>query len=285
MPARTWFVTGAARGLGRAIVDAALSRGDTVVATTRQPDALAADLAAHGARAIVLALDVTDRGAVLRAVNDAVQRTSGLDVVVNNAGYGMAGAVEEVTEAQARAQLETNFFGALSVTQAALPHLRKRGRGHLVQVSSVGGLVAAPNLGLYHASKWALEGMSESLAREVAPFGIKVTLVEPSGMRTDWSGSSMQRAAPLSAYDDVLAGPRRHLDGSAERREPGDPTLAAQAVLQVVDEADPPLRLLLGNAAFDHTRTTYEARLSEFAAWESLTRSIDVPAPVVEVPT
>src|SRR5579859_3724474 len=194
---KVWFITGTSRGFGRVWAEAALARGDRVAATAREVSALAPLMARYGDRIAPLTLDVTDRAAAIEAVAFAHDRFGRLDVVVNNAGYGQFGTIEEVSESEARAQIETNLFGALWVTQAALPFMRAQRSGHILQVSSIGGVNAFPTLGLYHASKWALEGFSQSLAAEVAGFGIKVTLIEPGGYATDWSGPSAVRAAPL----------------------------------------------------------------------------------------
>jgi NAD(P)-dependent dehydrogenase (short-subunit alcohol dehydrogenase family) len=194
--AKTWFITGASRGFGREWSIAALERGDTVAATARDTTSLDDLVARFGDKILPIQLDVNDRDAVFAAVQQAHDHFGGLDVVVNNAGYGQFGMIEEISEAEARAQFDTNLFGALFVTQAALPYLRAQGSGHILQVSSIGGISAFPNIGMYHASKWALEGMSQALAQEVADFGIKVTLIEPAGYSTDWSGSSARRAWP-----------------------------------------------------------------------------------------
>jgi NAD(P)-dependent dehydrogenase (short-subunit alcohol dehydrogenase family) len=275
---RNWLITGAGRGLGLAFTRAVLDAGDRVVATARQPDALRSELASYGSQAVVLPLDVNDRAAVFGTVDEAISALGHLDVVVNNAGYGLAGAVEEITEAQARAQFDTNFFGALWVTQAVLPHLRSRRSGHIVQISSIAGVMAAPNLGVYCASKWALEAMSEALAAEVQHLGIKVSIIEPSGFRTDWAGSSMERAAPIADYDEVLAARRTALNGESAGLQAGDPDLAAQALLTLVGHPSPPLRLVLGNLAVDIAQATYRKRLdAQDPEWESVSRSTDVP--------
>ena len=200
---KTWFITGTSRGFGREWAEAALERGDSVAATARDAGSLDALVAAYGDRVLPIALDVTDREAAFAAVQQAHERFGRLDVVVNNAGYGQFGMVEELSEAEARDQIETNLFGALWVTQAALPYLRAQGSGHILQVSSIGGISAFPTVGIYHASKWALEGISQALAQEVAGFGIKVTLIEPGGFSTDWGGSSAGHATPIAAYDGV----------------------------------------------------------------------------------
>lgn len=201
--AKTWFITGASRGFGREWAIAALDRGDSVAATARDTSTLDDLVAKYGDLLLPITLDVTDRDADFAAVREAHDRFGRLDVVVNNAGYGQFGMVEELSEQELRDQLETNLFGALWVTQAALPFMREQGSGHIIQVSSIGGVSAFPNVGAYHASKWALEGISQALAQEIAGFGIKVTIVEPTGYSTDWGGSSARHATPLPAYDSM----------------------------------------------------------------------------------
>src|SRR3954469_23083733 len=191
---KTWFITGTSKGFGRIWAEAALARGDRVVATARDAATLADLAERHGDLVLPLQLDVTDKAAVDAAVAQAHTHFGRLDVVVNNAGYGLFGTIEEVSERQARDQIETNLFGALWVTKAALPILREQGAGHIIQVSSIGGVNAFPTVGLYHASKWGLEGFTQALAQEVADLGIKVTIVEPTGYSTDWAGPSGVRA-------------------------------------------------------------------------------------------
>src|ERR1700761_4133081 len=201
--AKTWFITGTSRGFGREWAAAALERGDRVVGTARETSTTD-DLAANYPDTFrVLPLDVTDRSAAFAAVKEAHDHFGELDIVVNNAGYGHFGTIEELTEEEARAQIETNLFGALWVTQATLPYLRERGSGHILQVSSIGGVSAFPTIGIYHASKWGLEGFSQALAQEVAGFGIHVTLIEPGGFSTDWAGPSARRASEIAAYEEV----------------------------------------------------------------------------------
>src|SRR6195952_1734961 len=198
---KTWFITGASRGFGREWAIAALERGDTVAATARDTSTLDDLVAQFGDKILPIQLDVTDRAADFAAVAQAHDHFGRLDVVVNNAGYGQFGMVEEISEAEARAQVDTNLFGALFVTQAALPYLRAQGSGHILQVSSIGGISAFPNIGMYNASKWALEAFSQSLAAEVADFGITVTIIEPGAYSTDWGGASARHASPLPAYE------------------------------------------------------------------------------------
>jgi NAD(P)-dependent dehydrogenase (short-subunit alcohol dehydrogenase family) len=277
MSDRTWFITGASRGLGRSFAQAALAAGDRVAATARDTSTLEDLVTEHGDAVVPISLDVTDRDAAFAAIREAYRRLGGLDVVVNNAGYGVSGAIEELSEQQARAQVEVNLFGALWVTQAALPILREQGSGWIVQVSSIGGLAAFPLTGIYHASKWALEGFSESLRQEVASFGIKVLMVEPSGFRTDWAGSSMDRAEPIAAYQQIEAIAERRAAQRDENNgsQPGNPDLAARALLETLDRDDPPFRLLLGNIAYDVAVDRYQSRLQEFRAGEAAARGAD----------
>jgi NAD(P)-dependent dehydrogenase (short-subunit alcohol dehydrogenase family) len=277
MPIRTWFITGASRGFGRSFTRAALAAGDRVAATARDTSSLDDVASEYGDAILPIELDVTDREAAFAAVRQAHERFGRLDVVVNNAGYGVSGAIEELTEEQARKQIEVNLFGALWVTQAALPILREQGSGWLVQVSSIGGLAAFPLTGIYHASKWALEGFSETLRSEVGPFGIRVLMVEPSGFRTDWAGSSMDRSDPIDAYQEIDAIAERRAAQQEENNgsQPGNPELAAQALLDTLERDDPPFRLLLGNVAYDVAVDRYESRLTEFRAGEEVARGAD----------
>ena len=263
---KTWFITGTSRGFGREWAIAALDRGDKVAATARDISSLD-DLAVKYDAAIVpIQLDVTDRDAGFAAVRRAHEHFGRLDVVVNNAGYGQFGMVEEISEQEIRAQLETNLLGALWITQAALPYLRDQGHGHILQVSSIGGISAFMNTGAYHASKWALEGLSQSLAQEVAGFGVKVTLIEPSGYATDWAGSSARHAAPLPPYDTV----RQEAARARARRFPaqGDPAATRDAVLRLVDTENPPLRMFLGDAPLRIATADYESRLATWREWQ-----------------
>jgi len=267
LSAKTWFITGTSRGFGREWALAALERGDSVAATARDVASLDSLVAAHGDAVLPISLDVTDRGAAFAAVARAHEHFGRLDVVVNNAGYGQFGMVEELSEEEARAQIETNLFGALWVTQAALPFLRAQGGGHILQVSSIGGITAFPTVGIYNASKWALEGLSQALAREVAGFGIKVTLIEPGGYSTDWGGSSARHAEKLPAYDALR-------EQVAKRRgtlgTPGDPVATRSAVLTLVDSDDPPLRVFFGEVPLAIATADYESRLATWNEWQPL---------------
>src|SRR5579875_1271855 len=266
MAQRTWFITGTSRGFGRVWTAAALRRGDRVAATARDPSTLEDLAREHGDALLALKLDVTDRAAAFASVRRAHEHFGRLDVVVNNAGYGQFGMVEELSEREAREQIETNLFGALWVTQAALPLLREQGAGHIVQVSSIGGISAFPMVGAYHASKWALEGMSQALSQEVADFGIRITLVEPGGFSTDWAGPSAKRSEELPAYDEL----RERAQESRARRgaQPGDPQASAAALLRVVDAEDPPLRVFFGTAPLGIAEQDYASRLETWRAWQ-----------------
>jgi NAD(P)-dependent dehydrogenase (short-subunit alcohol dehydrogenase family) len=266
MPTKTWFITGTSRGLGREWAAAALRRGDRVAATARDVSTLDDLAQEHGDALLPLTLDVTDRDAVMAAVRRAHERFGGLDIVVNNAGYGQFGMLEELTEQDARDQIETNLFGALWVTQAALPFLREQGSGHFLQVSSIGGITAFPNVGIYHASKWALEGFSQSLAQEVAGFGIHVTLIEPGGFATDWGGSSARRAEPLDAYAEMHETSRKRR--AAAVAASGDPTASAEAVMRIVDAEQPPLRAFFGRTPLGIAEKDYEDRLATWREWQ-----------------
>ena len=265
MAVKTWFITGTSRGFGREWATAALDRGDEVAATARDVASLDDLAAKYGERILPIPLDVTDRDADFAAVKLAYDYFGRLDVIVNNAGYGQFGMVEEISEAEIRAQLETNLLGALWITQAALPYLREQGSGHIMQVSSIGGISAFTNTGAYHASKWALEGLSQSLAAEVAGFGISVTLIEPTGYATDWAGSSAKHATPLPAYEQVR---EQAAQARARRFTPGDPSATRDAVLMLVDIPNPPLRLFLGEAPLGIATADYESRLATWREWQ-----------------
>lgn len=266
-PEPVWFVTDAGRGLGRALTRAALDAGEQVVATVRQADALA-DLRTEFPSALhVATADVRDRDAVRAAVSAGVARFGRLDVVVNNAGYGLVGAVEEAGEAEARDIVDTNLLGPLWVAQAVLPHLRAQGAGHIVQISTTGAVGAMPTLGLYNAGKWGLEGFSQALAGEVARFGVRVTVAQLGGFDTDWAGSGMHFATPSAVYDDL----RRELFGTAEvpwRAEGplGAPVAeAVDALRRHVHAPDGPFRLLVGADAPDQVTAALRARCEDYA--------------------
>ncbi|MFG1870577.1 SDR family oxidoreductase [Micromonospora arborensis] len=267
---RTWFITGASRGLGRAFADAALERGDQVVAAARTSTQDDFD-ERHADRLLALTLDVTDRAAVVAAVATAVEHFGRLDIVVNNAGTLSMGMIEEFTEAEARAQFEVNLFGALWVSQAVLPHLRAQRSGHIVQVSSIAALGGFPSTGLYSASKFALEGMSEALAMEAAAFDIKLSIVQPGGYWTDLY-TGLSATAPLEAYAPLRAElERQWAEGSID----SEPRLAAEALLHLVDSDDPPLRLLLGSMVYDLAFDISRRRMDTWARWEQVSRAAE----------
>jgi NAD(P)-dependent dehydrogenase (short-subunit alcohol dehydrogenase family) len=268
MTQKTWFLTGTSRGFGLEWATAALERGDRVAATARSLSSLDGLVETYGDAVLPIALDVTDRAADFAAVQQAHDHFGRLDVVVNNAGYGQFGFTEELSEAELRDQMETNLFGAFWVTQAALPFLRAQGSGHIIQVSSIGGISAFPNIGAYHASKWALEGFSQALAQEVAGFGIHVTLVEPGGFSTDWGGSSARHATPIAAYDEARV---QMAEARAKRiGTPGDPTSSAAAILRVVDAAEPPLRVFFGTSPLGTAKADYASRIATWEQWDDV---------------
>ncbi|MGZ0148711.1 SDR family NAD(P)-dependent oxidoreductase [Kribbella sp. WER1] len=260
---KVWFVTGSSRGLGRAFVEAALSRGDKVAATARKD--LTELTEQYGDAVLPLVLDVTDKAAVFAAVEQAHAYFGRLDVIVNNAGYGLSGAVEELDERQLRDQLETNFFGPLWVVQAALPLLRDQADGRVIQVSSVAGLLGLPLGAAYCASKWALEGLSEVLAQEVAGFGVKVTILEPGGYATDGVTGGVQ-SAPNPLYDDL----RDALTAYVAAADFGDPAAAGRAILELADTPNPPLRIFFGTQGYPMAQQTYADRLKTWADWQDL---------------
>ena len=267
---RVWLITGCSAGFGRALAAAALAAGDRVVATARRPETLA-DLGATR----TAALDVTDHAQAGRVVAETVRELGRLDVVVNNAGHGSVGAVEELTLDELRALMEVMFFGAVAVTKAALPHLRARGSGTIVQISSMGGQVTMPGFGAYCAAKFALEGLSEALAAEVAPFGLRVLIVEPGAFRTEFGGGRMHRSRPIDAYA-VSAGATRAAVDGMDGSQPGDPAKAAAAILAAVGSTEPPLRLALGNDAVDAIAAKHEQLRTDLSAWEKVSRSTDL---------
>jgi NAD(P)-dependent dehydrogenase (short-subunit alcohol dehydrogenase family) len=277
-PDRVWFVTGAANGLGRAIAQAALAAGDRVVATDIELAGAQALADAYPDRALAVPLDVTDPEAAHAAFAAAVARFGRVDVVVNNAGYGHVGAVEELTDTELREQLDVNLFGVINVTRSALPILRRQRSGHFVQMSSLNGVEGLVGGGYYAASKFGIEGLSESLADEVAHLGIKVTILEPGPHRTRFANEKSARwSEPIADYEASVGQMRRtfaELDGN----QPGDPVRAAQAVVTAVYSDEPPLRLPLGTMALANIRAKLTARLAELEAWTELSSSSDFPA-------
>ncbi len=275
--APVWLITGCSTGLGRALATAVLERGLRAVVTARDPERVADLVAAHPGRALAVALDVTDPQQITEAVAEARRVFGQIDVLVNNAGYGYLAAVEEGEDAEIRALFEANVFGLMALTRAVLPGMRARRSGHIVSVSSLGGLAAFGATGYYHATKFAVEGFSESLAAEVGPLGIGVTIVEPAAFRTNWSGPSMRESA--IRIDDYAgtAGARRTSTLATYGKQPGDPDRAATAVIDAVASAEPPLRLLLGQAAYDIATARLDTLRKTFDDWRDVTLSADFP--------
>jgi NAD(P)-dependent dehydrogenase (short-subunit alcohol dehydrogenase family) len=259
---KTWFITGASRGFGREWAEAALERGDKVAATARKIEALDELVQKFGANILPLQLDVTERAAAFSAVQQAVAHFGSLDIVVNNAGYGHFGMVEELSEADIRAQMETNFFGTLWVTQAALPIMRKQHSGRIIQVTSEGGIRAFPGIGAYHASKWAVEGLSQSLSQEVGQFGISITCVEPGPYSTDWLAVGSRHSEENPDYQVV----RDSTQGGWQR---GNPRATRAAILKVVDADQPPLRIFFGKS-LEPVTEEYKQRLATWNEWQPI---------------
>jgi NADP-dependent 3-hydroxy acid dehydrogenase YdfG len=274
---RIWFITGASTGFGRTLAEEVLKAGGKVVATARNRDRVADLETKYPERAKALALDVTDAGQVDSGVTQAFAQFGQVDVLVNNAGYGVAGAIEEVSGAEYMPMFETNVFGLLQVTRAFLPHLRKQRSGHILNLSSIGGLVASPGMGYYNATKFAVEGLSEALAAEVAPLGIRVTIVEPGPFRTDFLGRSGVVAKARIADYDATAGNMRKYFAENDGKQKGDPLRAVHAMMQVVESPNPPLRLLLGRSALERLRGKLATWEREIAEWEKVTLGADFP--------
>ncbi|RKR91276.1 short-subunit dehydrogenase [Micromonospora pisi] len=277
--AKTWLVTGSSRGLGWELGRAVLAIGDNLVATARRPEQLDELVRDHGDRARAVALDVTDPAAARAAVQVALDAFGGLDVVANNAGYANSGPIEETSDEDFREQVETNLFGVVNVTRAALPVLRRQRSGHLLQFSSIGGRVGGtPGLAAYQTAKFGVEGFSEVLNNEVRPLGIKVTIIEPGAFRTDWGGSSMRVAEVGADYEETVGrihAYRREVDG----QQPGDPARAAQVIVGIVGLPDPPLRLLLGSDALRLAEESSLSRAQEASRWAEVSRSTDFDSP------
>lgn len=266
---KVWFITGASRGFGREWTEAALERGDRVAATARRRETLDEFTEKYPDAFLALQLDVDDRDADFEAVRAAHERFGRLDVVVNNAGYGHFGMIEELGEQEVRAQLETNLFGALWVIQAALPFLRAQGSGHIINVSSIGGISAFPGIGAYHMSKWALEALGQSLSQEVKGFGIKVTTIEPGGFSTDWAGPSAKHSDELSAYAEAHEASKNR--STAQNR--GEPTATRDAILAIVDAEEPPLRIFFGKTPLSVATADYESRLKTWNEWQPVSEA------------
>jgi NADP-dependent 3-hydroxy acid dehydrogenase YdfG len=266
LPHKVWFITGASKGFGYVWTEAALARGDSVAAAARNIGSLKALKMQHGDRLLPLALDVGNKAAVDAAVEQAHKQFGHIDIAINNAGYGLFGAIEEVSEQEARAQIETNLFGALWVTQAVLPIMRAQRSGHIIQISSIGGVWAVPTVGLYHASKWGLEGFSQALASEVKGLGIRLTIVEPGGFATEFGTTSARLAQQLPAYDAA----RATLANIRTASVPGDPKATVSALLRIVDAAEPPLRVFFGDAGLPMIKREYAERIGTWERWNDV---------------
>ncbi|MDT0467782.1 oxidoreductase [Streptomyces gibsoniae] len=273
---RTWLITGGSQGLGRALVLEALAAGDRVVVTSRRPEVLADLKAEYPERLETVALDVTSPSEARGVVAAAVERFGTIDVVVNNAGYATSGSIEDFPEDEFRAQVEANLFGVINVTRAALPVLRGRRSGHIVQISSIGGRVGGtPGLSAYQTAKFGVEGFSEVLANEVAPFGVKVIIVEPGGIRTGWAAGAAAASGPVTPDYEQTVGAWLERFAVYSGNEPGDPARMARAVIAAVDAPEPPRRLLLGSDALGIAVDAERSRLAEADAWAEVSRSTD----------
>lgn len=266
---KTIFITGASRGFGRIWTEAFLKRGDNVVATVRNTESLKDLASKYQENLLVLQLDVTDKKAAFETISKAKRHFGAIDVLINNAGYGHFGAIEELEEQEIRTQFETNVLGLIWLTQAVIPIMREQKSGHIIQLSSVLGVIALPTLGIYSASKFAVEGLTESLAAEVAGFGIKVSLVEPNGYETDFGASSSVQSKPLEQYDAV----RTALQEGNKEEDYGVPEATSEAVLKLVDAENPPLRLLLGKAGVQWTKYAYAERLKTWDEWQDVSEA------------
>lgn len=273
---RTWLVTGGSRGFGRALCEAVLRSGDNLVATARNTSQLSSLQGVGPGTLVTAPLDVTNEAQASAAVERALQAFGQLDVLVNNAGYGNVGSVEDTSLAAFRQQIETNLFGTIIMTKAVVPHMRERRSGHIIQFSSVGGRLGAPGRAPYSAAKWGVEGFSEVLAQEMALVGVHVTIIEPGGFRTDFAGASTSIEPCRTEYDAVV-GKAARMQQAYDGKQPGDPTRGAQAILSVVAADAPPLRLPLGSDAVAALERSDRARLEEMAAWRYLSTSTDFP--------
>lgn len=278
MTDRTWLITGCSSGFGRELAIQALQRGERVVLTARDPSKIAELANGYEEQTLILPLDVTDSASIENAVSSAEAHFGKIDILVNNAGYGYFSAIEEGEEEEIRRQFETNLFGLIAVTRRVLPSMRVRRSGHIINVSSMGGLMVFPGVGYYNASKFAVEAFSEALAIETAQFGVKVTIVEPGRFRTDWAGRSMVMSKSIiDDYADTV-GARRKSMGAASGTQPGDPARAAKAIIEAIDAQKPPLRLLLGSDAYQLVSGRLDDLRSNFEAWKHVTTSTDFPA-------
>jgi len=275
--APVWFITGCSTGFGRELARIALERGMRVVATARDASTLADLVAGHQQDALAVALDVTDNKQIAVSVESAEAKFGRIDALVNNAGYGYFAAIEEGEEPEVRAIFDTNVFGLIEMTKAVLPVMRRQRRGHIVNISSIGGLVGFPGVGYYNATKFAVEGLSEAMSKELEPLGIKVLIVEPGPFRTDWAGRSLKKTKhEISDYTET-AGARRRQVSDYSGKQPGDPVRAVEAIIKAVESPNPPLRLLLGKMAFETAQQKIESMSKELKAWKDTTLGADFP--------
>jgi NAD(P)-dependent dehydrogenase (short-subunit alcohol dehydrogenase family) len=272
-----WFITGCSTGFGKELAKLVLARGWRAVVTARNPDQLKELVSGQEENALALQLDVTDRAQIAQAVQQTEEKFGRIDVLVNNAGYGYLAAVEEGEEDQIRAMFETNFFGLVALTNAVLPGMRKRRSGHIANFSSIGGLVSFAATGYYHATKYAVEGLSESLSIELAPLGIKVLIVEPGPFRTDWAGRSLLESRTVIDDYDSTAGERRRQSREQSGKQQGDPVRAGEAIIEAVGSENPPLHLLLGKPALEMGYKKLEAMKKDFDSWRQTTLGADYP--------
>lgn len=275
---KVWLITGCSTGMGRDIAITALEHGYRVVVTARNPSTLDDIVQRFPGRASAVALDVTNAAQIEAALRHTLDTFGQLDVLVNNAGYGYVAAIEEGDDNEVRAMFETNFFGLLAMTKAVLPHMRERGSGHIINNSSQAGLMANPGTGYYSTTKYAVEALNEALAREMAPFGVKVSAIQPGAFRTDWAGRSMKRTStPLPAYAETV-GKRADMIAELSGKQPGDPKRAAEAVVALVQNPNPPVQLLLGRGVLETYRGKLAAVSASLDAWEAVTVGADFPA-------
>lgn len=269
MESKVWLITGTSKGFGKTWAEAALKRGDKVAATARDINALTELKTLYGDTILPISLDVNNREDCFKAVENVVKHFGKIDILINNAGYGHFGFVEEITETEARQQIETNVFGSLWMIQAVLPIMRSQMSGHILQISSIGGIMAFPSLSIYHASKWAMEGICESLNQEVAQFGIKTTLIEPAAYATDWATTSASRSNTIDVYN----GLREAMIANSGHMPIGNPDATANAILKVIDTENPPLRLFLGKLPLMMVEPTYNARLQTWKEWKEVSEN------------
>jgi NAD(P)-dependent dehydrogenase (short-subunit alcohol dehydrogenase family) len=271
---KIWFITGSSRGLGRSLTEAVLAKGDKVTATARKPEQLNDLVEKYPDQIYPIQLDVTDNIQIQSAVEQTVKYFGRIDVLVNNAGFGITGAAEAYTDEQVRSQLETNLYAPIAITRAVLPYMRKQHSGHILQISSVGGRVGSAGITIYQAAKFGLGGFSEGLSKEVAPLGIKVTCVEPGGFRTDWAGDSMTYAKSIAGYEESVE-TRANFFKSGDFKPVGDPDKAAKVMIDLVENPEPPVHLILGSEAIAIVKYSEGAKNAELDKWIDVSRSTD----------